>query len=388
MKFSFAFCASIFVALLLLSSGVARAFPQEDSAATQAPESMLLPGTPCPQSLDSVLTFLKSDGAWTRATAAECLGEMKDGRAAEPLVHAIFVEKYPRMVLYERDALRKINNPRTGDLLLEALNSKETRWIAAYSLGDLQISRGVELLLALLQYGDKEDRRTAADALGSMKDIRAIDLLIAALKQNDELLRRYAASSLGTIGDARAGEALIAAIDDPDDGVRWNAANSLGELKDSSAVPALAQRLADADEERNVRMASAESLGKIADIDAVRLLIAGLMSNSKFVQWYSAKALAPIQQQQVAQAFAESLRQGNINVAAAAYPVFIRAGDQEFVPALIEALNGYGDSDMIADYLFSGNAELAAAANRLASEKGLEDLDPQDREELIWGSQK
>jgi HEAT repeat protein len=363
---------ALLIALSVFGSREAHALPQEDPPTTELREPALMTDAPCPQSLDLLLAFLKSDEPWTRKAAADCLGDTKDGRAVEPLVHAIFVENVPRIVVSERSALRKINDSRTADLLLEALNFKETRWVAAYSLGDLQIRRGTEPLLALLKSGDQQDRRTAADALGYMKDIGALDALCAALKQDDEVLRRYAASSLGKIGDRRAVNLLLAALDDPDDGVRWNAANSLGKISDPSAVTPLALRFADADEDQNVRQAAAQSLGEIADPAAVATLIEGLKSDSRFQQWYSAKALASIQQPEAVQALEETLEERNLNVAAALYPTLIHTGDGQFVPLLIEALNTSGDRSMAQDFLNSENSQLADAARKYASERGFE----------------
>jgi hypothetical protein len=373
--------AALLIALLVFGSRSAQARPQEEPPATEIQGPALLLGDPCPQSLDLLIAFLKSDEASTSRAAAECLGETKDRRAVEPLVQAILSgDGEVHLVLYERDALRKINDPHTADLLLNALNFKETRWIAAYSLGDLQITRGVGPLLALLESGDQQDRRDAAIALGPMKDARAIDALCAALQRDDEVLRRHAARSLGTIGDTRALTALFAALNDPDNGVRWNAVTSLGELKDPSAVTLLAARFADANQDRYVRVAAAESLGEIADHAAVTVLIEGLRSDSNFEQWYAARALASTAQPEAVQALVESLEEHNLDVVAAVYPTLIRAGDAEFVPLLIEALKHFGDQSMAQDFVNSENSQLADAARKFASDKGFEILDDSDED--------
>jgi HEAT repeat protein len=360
----------------MFGSRTAQALPQEDPPAEEIERAVLPPGAPCPQSLDVLIAFLKIDEGISSRAAAICLGETRDRRAVEPLVQAMLSGKGDvHFALYARDALRKINDPHTADLLFDALNSKKTRWMAAYSLGDLQITRGVETLLALLKSDDREDRIAAADALGPMKDIHAIGALYAALKQDDEMLRRYAAKSLGEIGDARATGVLIAALDDPDNGVRCRAAESLGKIKDPSAVTPLAARFADADQDRDVRKAAAESLGEIADHAAVTALIEGLKSDNKFRQWYSAKDLASIQQPEAVQALAESLEERNLTVVGAVYPTLIRTGDGQFVPLLIDALNNSGDTGMAQDFIYSDNLQLADAARKYASEKGFQMFD-------------
>lgn len=80
------------LAIVLFCTGLSA---QEESATTKTHEPQLIPWEPCPSSvldLDLLVSFLGSDYATERWAAAECLGELKDARAVEPLVRAIFKE--------------------------------------------------------------------------------------------------------------------------------------------------------------------------------------------------------------------------------------------------------------------------------------------------------
>jgi HEAT repeat protein len=117
-------------------------------------------------------------------------------------------------------------------------------------------------------------------------------------------------------------------------------------------------------------------------------LIEAVTSGKRAIQWHAAAALGSIEHPHAAQLLTASLKQGRINVVAAAYSFFLRKGDPASVPALIEALNEYGESRMARDYMFCGNSLLAEAARQWASRNKLEDIDPPEGQALIWGSEK
>lgn len=368
--------------IALCVGGVAQQSPYKP----RSREPELVPGDQCPSSvldLDKLVSLLKTNDATERWAAAECLGQMKDTRAVEPLVQAIFREEYPRLVMIERNALQEIDDPRAVDFLLEGLKQKKTRATAADTLGKLQAVRAVDPLLALLKSTDKWDRSDAAAALGRIKDPRATDPLCAVLKDRDEVVRRYAASALGDLGDFRAVGPLSDMLNDPDYGVRWNASNSLGDLKDSRATEPLVTALRDSEE--MVRKAAADALGKIRDSRAVPALIAAFKSGNR---WHSASAPASISDPRSADFLNTSLKQRQLDAVGAAHAFFIRKGNPRSVPALIEALNKHGSWEMAQDYMFCGNAQLADAARQWGGMHGSEGLFPPEGQLLTWGSEK
>ena len=380
----FAFARLLFV-LLGVSLSI-HLSAQELPATLDPDEPQTTLGETCSSSFGRLVSLLGSQESTVRVAAAECLGTLGDKRAVEPLVRARFAEKIARYIQVYEDALRTINDPHTADLLLDALKSPETRWEAAQTLGNLQISRGVDPLLELLKSTDVDDRRIAADSLGPMKDRRAVDPLCAVLNAQDEVLRRFAAAALGKIGDTSATDSLIAALQDPDDGVRWNAANSLGDLRDGRAVESLSRALDD--DYRHVQEAAADSLGKIGDSRAVEALAVAIKSGNRIVQMHSAAALAGIREPQAEQALVTSLKEGKLTVVAAAYAFFIRKGDAASIPALIQALNEHGDLEMARGLMFCGNSQLEDAARDWAKRNKEDDMEPSEDQPLVWGSEK
>jgi HEAT repeat protein len=380
------FSTFIRVLFVLLGMGLCIRLSAQESPRAKPEEPEIIPGEACLSTFDRLISSLQSKESMVRVAAAECLEALGDKRAVGPLVRARFAEEYPRYVQVYENALRAINDPRTADLLLAALESPKTKWAAAWSLGRLQITSAVEPLLKLLNSNDIEDRRTAAESLGPMKDNRAVGPLCAALNGQDEVLRRYAANALGQIGDASAVESLISALLDSDDGVRWNAANSLGDVRDASAVEPLARALGDDDE--NVQKAAADALGKIGDSRAAKALAASIKSGNRAVQWHSAAALAEIRDPQGDQALDTSLKEGKLTVVAAAYPFFVRKGDAASISVLIQALNEHGDLGMVRGLMFCGNSQLEDAARDWAKRNKMEDLEPPEEHLLVWGSER
>ena len=84
----------------------------------------------------------------------------------------------------------------------------------------------------------------------------------------------------------------------------------------------------------------------------------------------------------------ETLKEGNLTVAAAAYPFFIRKGDPASIPALIQALNEHGDEEMARGFMFCGNYQLADAARNWAKRNKAEDLELPEEPPLTWGAEK
>lgn len=375
--------------ILLAIPAAAQNVDSGESPQTDVPQQaeLLLGDDPCSQPFTVLVNAIKSDDHIAKWNAAECLENTKDRRATVPLVNDVLTSDDVHLQIREWAALQSIDDPRTADLLLDALNVPATRREAAYSLGQLQIARGLQPLLEMLTSENSDDRTVAANALGAMKNVRAINPLIAVLGGEDIIMRRYAAIALGRIGDSRAAPALIVALSDADDGVRGDAAEALGDMKSTAAVPALAEKLSDPKEDRYVVGASAEALGKIADPSAVSALISALYSVRPDAQRKSAKALADVDTPQATQALIDGLRRGNLNVVGGAYSVFMRIGDDSFAPALIEVLKDDGSEIMAEEFACSGNARLAAAARSSPFADKLSNTDDEDScSGTEWGS--
>jgi HEAT repeat protein len=78
-------------------------------------------------------------------------------------------------------------------------------------LGQIKDARAAEPLIAALKDKSSIVRRDAAIALGQIKDACAVESLIAVMKDKDAIVRANAATALGEIGKP-AVEALIVNI--------------------------------------------------------------------------------------------------------------------------------------------------------------------------------
>ena len=324
----------------------------------------------CPFSAERFIVELQQEESWRRLTAAECLGEMKDRRAVEPLVQAILKESFPRLSLYEIDALKEIGDSHAEDLLLAALNSKRTRQQAIGALGRLQSKRAVEPIVAILKHPDRFTTAVAAGALGEIKDPRALLPLCALLTNSDEVIRRYAAQALGYLGEQSALRSLITALKDKDDGVRWNAAVSLGELKNREGAEALVGALNDGEE--GVRVAALDALASIGDSGAVTPITAVMVSASGRTKWHAASALAVLNTSEAGDALTNAMRHGDLTVVAAAYKYFLSKNDPDSVDALAAAMTEHGWCDMADALANSGNPRLTDVARQWQSRTELQ----------------
>ena len=101
----------------------------------------------------------------------------------------------------------------------------------------------VEPMIELLGDADDETRAAAIGIASVFDDARIVPSTIPLLKDPDWWIRIAAADTLGRLHDPRAVEPLIAALDDAD--VRWTAVEALGRIGDPRALNALGKMLAD-----------------------------------------------------------------------------------------------------------------------------------------------
>jgi HEAT repeat protein len=370
---------------VLLVSGFGAAGEQEVAAHPSAAsgQGVVASGNVCPKSLDRTVALLRTSDSWTSWELVECLTQTNDRQIIPPLVQFALRTNNVKLVLVIEEELLKLDDPKTTDLLLEALKTEKTRSKATYMLGNLKIERAVNPLIVLLETGSDWDRRNAADALGQIGDLRAVEPLLGALKSDDEILKRFVADALGEIGDVRAVEPLMLALVDEDDGVRANAAKSLGSLRDLRAVESLAARLDD--ESETVQKDAADALGSIGAAEAVEPLIAACKGASGKLRWHASAALGLIDSPTAADYLLDEVKAGRIDVAASARIFFIRRGASEALPAMVQALQEYGNWEIARDYQFSGNETLMDAAQKWEARNNLEGLNPPGTA-VTWGS--
>lgn len=123
-------------------------------------------------------------------------------------------------------------------VLQNSQTKKDVRAQAAMELGQIKDGRAVQPLINALKDTDSYVRGQAAEALGEIKDTRAVDSLITTLKDEDYLyVRQEAVKALGKIKDSRAVQTLINALNDEYPDVREEAVKALIEIGNPAIGP-------------------------------------------------------------------------------------------------------------------------------------------------------
>jgi HEAT repeat protein len=134
------------------------------------------------------------------------------------------------------------------------------RQYAAYLLGQAKNPRAIEPLIHALADFDKSVREQSMLALSSLGKA-AIEPLSEAMKEPKWETRYRAAEALGKIADEKAVKPLIQGLKDNRDHVRYMAAKGLREFGDSDSIDPMIILLKD--ENNYVRMMVARALGAI-----------------------------------------------------------------------------------------------------------------------------
>ncbi len=197
---------------------------------------------------ETLLKELKDPEDMTRRNAAVILGNIRDVRAAVPLIEAYGLGDDETGSADDKilEALVKIGKPAVGHLI-NALRSDELNsvYCSASVLGKIRDRSAVQPLIRALHDLRGDVRLAAVIALGELGDSSAIPALIETFGDSDGTVRGNAAIALGEIGDRSASPILISALHDGEVYVRANAAESLGMLKCNEAIKELIRILSD-----------------------------------------------------------------------------------------------------------------------------------------------
>lgn len=191
--------------------------------------------------------------------------------------------------------------------LIEALNDKDgyVRDVAAKALGKIGDGRAVEPLIHAMQYRDEqvyeddedsEARASAAIALGRIGDTRAFEPLAKAVSDDDLQLSWYAIEALGMIGDPRAISILIDSLEHPDFDRRRSARAALVKFGKEAVLPLISILK---DKNRRWRIFAIDALGKIGDTRAIGSLRELLKDQDEHVHHYAAEAIKAIEKQEI-----------------------------------------------------------------------------------------
>jgi HEAT repeat protein len=153
--------------------------------------------------------------------ALQALGQIADERVLNTLIPALKSGDHAVSVA-AIEALSHFGGSKAADALVPMLRHSDhrVRVAAIDSVAGLEAQQAIEALTELLKDSMWDVRRAAAHALGKCKDAKAVDGLILALKDSDNDVRETAISSLGKISDRRATGPLVLALLDADSNVR------------------------------------------------------------------------------------------------------------------------------------------------------------------------
>ena len=162
---------------------------------------------------------------FSRAYAANALGEFLEGAGIAPVSQALVADASPMVRLAAANALIRLNNQGPNSELSTALSDKdeEVRLAALNGVTHINVFSNVDRVVGLISDPSALVRRRAAQALGTLKSGDAVAGLIAltsAGNEPDAGVRAAAVWALGQIADAQALDAVLAAADDSDPGVR------------------------------------------------------------------------------------------------------------------------------------------------------------------------
>lgn len=252
-------------------------------------------GRPAPAESDErverLLARLREHHWKARADAATALGELRERRAAEPLVELLGDDR-PEVRLAAAVALGGIGDRRAIAPLVDGL--KGGRFADPAPAGRVLAELGPDAILELfaaLEQGNGLLHQRARQALRAVGP-PAVDVLIPLLFAPRWSTRKGAATGLGYLRDRRAVPALIAAVQDPRLDISWAPTWALGQIGDERAMQTLIEKLAD--EFPATRKDAALGLGNIGSPRATGPLIVALGDPDSWVRWAAATALGKV----------------------------------------------------------------------------------------------
>lgn len=242
--------------------------------------------------------------------------------------------------------------------LIKAMNNKneEVRASAAMALGDFGYSKAVEPLIKALEDKSEKVRLNAEAALVKSEDY-AIDQLLIIMK-NGTSVRSVAQRILEKITAN-----LVDELNDPSTDVVKYAKESLSRIGEMAVMPLISAISENKFETFIKAYNAADLLGDIGDTRAIPQLIIAL-NESGMLRGSAANALKKMSDDAY-QPLLEALKKKS-----GAFYGLIRLGRPGTEPALIKALNTYGDKEMAEFYLNCKNTLLEQAAKDWASHNG------------------
>lgn len=290
---------------------------KDTTAPGRAEAATALGKTNDPRAVKPLETALKDTDGHLRIAAIEALGHLGQKESGDALLALVRDENHlARAAAVE--ALGRIGDARVVEIIGKSLlkdDSWDVRRISVETLGrigDAQASK--HLWQALIKDTDHDVRQSAAQVLGKLRDPHSIGALVLALKDENSSVRLAAKAALRMIDQqweiSPQAESVLpeleAAARDPEYWVAQSAADTLAKIKDArqraleNAAKADKERLPRGmsilvdllgDFDRDVRLASAEALGRMNDFKAIPSLVKAMDDSDEWVGRAAALAL-------------------------------------------------------------------------------------------------
>ncbi len=280
------------------------------------------------RAVEELIKKLSSEDDLVRRAATVALTEIGDPKAEEHMV-MMLTDRDPHVRMYATVGLMQFGGRLSIRLLLNALRSEETRWLAVKILDKIG-PRGVDELIAALK--DKNLQWYASQTLTKL-DGAVLPQLQEGLKSDDEVIRNNIAMILGDVKDKRAVAALLEAMKDDSRSVAL-AASSLVSIGDPSAVEPLIQCLTHPNEQ--VRLYAAYALGHLRDERAIDPLIACLKERDAGIRGIAAYSLGLLRSKKAVIPLTSVISDGDENVRMSAIYALGKIGDMRVTPFIKE----------------------------------------------------
>lgn len=156
-----------------------------------------------------------------RVPAVQAIASIEDKRVLRPLLAALGSPD-PAVCGAAAEVLSRMGDPQIAPALIGVLRhaDAQARVVAAEALGRMNAVAAGEPLRLLLRDTSWDVRRAAAEALGRLRDVGSVDALARVLQDPDQDVRETTALALGRLHDRSAIRPLVIALKDPSASVR------------------------------------------------------------------------------------------------------------------------------------------------------------------------
>jgi HEAT repeat protein len=239
---------------------------------------------------NKIRELLESTQEEERLQGLKELGRCPSGESVPAIIRALGDESWR----VRKEAAELFISLPGGDALtgeiIELLHSEDNAGLRNTAVEILvRLGRlAIPLLLEELSCSDHDVRKFVLDILGEIGDESSVPSMLRALSDPDDNVRAAAAENLGRIGSVDSVPALLAAMEHSDLWFRFTILEALGEI----GAPVPVDSLLRFKDDRLLRKALFDCLGRIGDVDALSALTEGLTDQMRNVRESAAVALS------------------------------------------------------------------------------------------------